>query len=78
MWDETRHPPAKRRSCTGKVNEALGGSNFGEAVDDVANQLGNCNALVEKAALNPNLGAGGVFFSKNLDQRSLSQRLFGS
>ncbi len=78
MWDETTAATGKAtQTVTGKVNEALGEGNFGEAVDDVANRLGEtASALGEKAGkLRNELGgkAGTAaeqtagFFSKNLD-----------
>ncbi len=89
LWGETTAASGKAtKTVTGKVNEALGEGNFGEAIDDVANRLGEtASALVEKAGtLRYKLGGkagtaaeqAGGFFSKNLDHLiTFTKRLFG-
>ena len=51
LWDETTAATDKAiQTVPGKVNEALGEGNFGKAIDDVANRLGEtASALGEKA-----------------------------
>ena len=51
LWDKTTAANGKAtQTATGKVNEALGEGNFGEAVVGVANRLGEtASALGEKA-----------------------------
>ena len=89
LWDDTTAATGKiTQSVKGKVDEALGDGNLGEAVDDVTSRLGEtANALGEKAsALRTNLGgkAGSTaeqakgFFSENLDHLiNFTKSLFG-
>lgn len=89
LWDETTAATGKAtQTVTGKVNEALGEGNFGEAVDGVANRLGEtASALGEKAGtLRNELGGkadtaaeqAGGFFSENLDHLiTFTKGLFG-
>ena len=89
LWNETMEATGKAtQTVTGKVNEALGKGNFGEAIDGVANRLREtASALDEKAdTLRTELGgkAGtaaeqvGGFFSENLDHLiTFTKGLFG-
>ena len=89
LWDDTTATTGKvTQSVKGKVDEALGDGNLGEAVDDVTSRLGEtANALGEKAsALRTDLGgkAGSTaeqakgFFNENLDHLiNFTKILFG-
>ena len=89
LWDETTAATDKEmQTVPGKVNEALGEGNFGKAIDDVANRLGEtASALGEKAGtLRTELGGkagtaaeqAGGFFSENLDHLiTFTKGLFG-
>lgn len=89
LWDETTAATGKAtQTVIGNVNEALGGGNFGEAVDGVANRLGKtASVLGEKAdTLRTEIGgkagttAGQTrgFFSENLDHLiTFTKGLFG-
>lgn len=89
LWDDTTAATGKvTQSVKGKVDEALGDGNLGEAVDDVTSRLGEtASALGEKAsALRTDLGgkAGSKaeqakgFFSENLDHLiNFTKSLFG-
>lgn len=89
LWNDTTDATGKvTQSVKGKVDDALGDGNLGEAVDDVANRLSEtASALGEKAStLRTDLGgkAGSTaeqakgFFSENLDHLiNFTKSLFG-
>ncbi len=89
LWNETMEATGKAtQTVTGKVNEALGKGNFGEAIDGVADRLREtASALDEKAdTLRTELGGkagtaaeqAGEFFSENLDHLiTFTKGLFG-
>ena len=89
LWDDTMAATRKvTQSVKGKVDEALGDGNLGEAVDDVTSRLGEtANTLGEKAsALRTDLGgkAGSTaeqakrFLSEKLDHLiNFTKSLFG-
>ena len=89
FWGNTTVDNGKvKQSVKGKINEALGDGNLGEAVDDVTSRLGEtANALDEKAnALRTDLGGKASstaeqakgFVSENLDHLiNFTKSLFG-
>ena len=89
LWDEPTAATGKAtQTVTGKVNEALGEGNFGDAVTGVANRLRDtASALNEKGGklLTELAGKAGTaaeqageFFSENLDHlTTFTKGLFG-
>ena len=82
LWDDTTATTGKvTQSVKGKVDEAIGDGNLGEAVDDVTSRLSEtANALRTdlggKAGITAEQAKG--FFSENLDHLiNFTKSLFG-